>query len=356
MSKVNHEQIARRLKVSRATVTRSLAGYPSIATETRERVLRAAAELGYEASPARVLRKKLLGKDMCIGVLVGIRSPEPGMATFPYIIEGIREQAAHEQVRIDVYHQNPDEFDLSSRRHRIFGHMRSAKWRGAILIYPFDEEAIHRLSRRIPTVATLEDYLSLNVDSIDTDHGSGVLRLIGLLVSQGHRRIGFAAWHYPIGGHWARRRYAACIEGFCAAGLPINPAWAFNVHASDPVLDAKQLAAAVARAVREEGVTAWVCAADHQAYELIRDLSDLGLRVPEDCSVTGFDGIEPVLGLPQATTVSVPHREIGSASLLQLLHRIRYPETPNRKTLVDVSLVHGLTSAAPNPLFKKPSG
>jgi DNA-binding LacI/PurR family transcriptional regulator len=349
MSKVNHEQIARRLKVSRATVTRSLAGYPSIAAGTRERVLRAAAELGYEASPARVLRKKHLGKDMCVGVLVGVRAPEPGTATFPYIIEGIREQAAHEQVCIDVYHQNPDEFDLSSRRHRIFGHMRTAKWRGAILIYPFDEEAIRLLSRRIPTVATLEDYLSLNVDSIDTDHSAGVLKLIGRLVAQGHRRIGFAAWHYPIGGHWTRRRYAACIEGFCAAGLPINSAWAFNVHAAQPVLDTWQLAQAVARVTREEGVSAWVCAADHQAYALIRDLGLLGLRVPEDCSITGFDGIEPAFGLPQATTVSVPHREIGSASLLQLLHRIRYPETPNRNTLVDVSLVPGRSSAPPRP-------
>ena len=58
------------------------------------------------------------------------------------------------------------------------------------------------------------------------------------------------------------------------------------------------LADAVAAATRRDCVTAWVCAADHQAYQLIADLQARGLRVPQDCSVTGFDGNVPPPGLP----------------------------------------------------------
>src|SRR5271154_3612589 len=69
----------------------------------------------------------------------------------------------------------------------------------------------------------------------------------------------------------------------------------------------------------EKGVTAWVCAADHQAYDLIAALQKKGLRVPEDVSVTGFDGIRKPDWAPLLTTVVVPYWEIGYTSGKRLL-------------------------------------
>lgn len=58
-------------------------------------------------------------------------------------------------------------------------------------------------------------------------------------------------------------------------------------------------------------MTAWVCAAAHQAYDLIAALQQRGLRVPGDVSVTGFDGIEQPAREPLLTTAVIPYREIG---------------------------------------------
>jgi DNA-binding LacI/PurR family transcriptional regulator len=340
---INHLLMAETLNLSRATVTRSLANHPSISAETREKVLTLATQLGYAASPARAIRRKKLSKNLSIGVLIGVRSPAPGTATFPFILKGIQQHAAFEQANIDVYYQNPDDFDPEGRRHRVFGHMRTANWRGVILIYPFGEAAIQTISRRISTVAVLEDYVSLGVDSIDTDHSAGILALIEKLAQGGHRRIGFAAWHYPIGGHWATRRFAAYVEGLCTHGLEVNMEWSFNVHRAQPRLSREELADAVVHRTRTDRVTAWVCAADHQAYELVKDLAVRGLRVPEDCSVTGYDGIEPPYGMAQVTTVRVPHEDIGAAALARVINRLHNPKAPARKILVGAEFISGHT-------------
>jgi len=349
MSAVNQSLIAKRLKLSRTTVTRSLANHPSISAETRNKVLRLAEELGYASSPGRALRRRKLTRNITIGVLIGVRTRHPGMASFPFILRGIQEHAVFEEARVDVYYQNPDEFDPEGRRHRVFSHMRTANWRGVILIYPFSEPSIQALATRIPTVAALEDYVSLGVDSIDTDHSSGILALVDQLVAAGHKRIGFAAWYYPVGGHWTTRRFAAYLEGIYSRGLEFNPGWAFNVHSAEPRLTREELADAVAAKTRSDGVTAWVCAADHQAYELIRDLGARGLSVPKDCSVTGYDGITPPYGLMQVATVRVPPEDIGAAALARIMNRLVMPNTPARKILVGAEVIRGESICPPGP-------
>ena len=98
---------------------------------------------------------------------------------------------------------------------------------------------------------------------------------------------------------------------------------------------------------RESGVTAWVCAEDHHAYQLIQRLEAAGLRVPQDCSVTGFGGIEPPAGLPRATSLRAPHEHIGSSALTRMVNRVMYPSSPRRKILVEAQFVPGETVAAP---------
>jgi DNA-binding LacI/PurR family transcriptional regulator len=103
----------------------------------------------------------------------------------------------------------------------------------------------------------------------------------------------------------------------------------------------------VARLVRE-GVTGWVCAADHQAYRLVRDLRELGLRVPKDCSVTGYDGDPVPDGLPQLTTIKMPFRDIGVSSVVSLLRKIDHPTAPRRHILVSGREIYG-ESTGPAP-------
>jgi LacI family transcriptional regulator len=343
---VNQDLIATRLKISRATVSRSLANHPAISEETRAKVLSMAEELGYRQSPGRAARRhSKSSRSLTIGVLVGIPAENVVMATFPYILKGIHERAEVERVKVDVYYQPPGDFHPEESRQSVFRHIRNGDWRGTILIYPFAEAAVDMIARKISTVSVLESYTQAGVDIIDTDDASAVMTLVEKLHAAGHQRIGFVSWTYPIGGHWVTRRFSGYVEALFALGLEFHPEWVINVHKKAAPLLPPAVTNAVERQIKEAGVTAWVCAADHVAYPLIQELPLRGIRVPEDCSITGYDGLEAPDGLNPVTSMRVPHEQIGSSALTRLMNRIGHPAAPRRKILVEAEYVAGKTIA-----------
>ena len=347
MATVNQELIAQRLNLSRATVSRSLANHPAISAETRRRVQEMAEKLGYQQTPGRVGRRGKNSRALTVGVLIGIPAEKVVMATFPYILKGIQERAEIEHVNVDVRYQAPADFDTEASRQVVTRQIRSNDWRGAILIHPFPEPAVAMIARRISTVSVLESYNEPGIDIIDTDDAPAILDLVLRLSAAGHRRIGFVSWTYPVGGHWVARRFSGYVEALFYQGLEFRPEWVINVRKNSPRLLPADVSATVAQIHARDRVTAWVCAADHQAYHLAQDLTARGLRVPEDCSITGFDGLDPVAGQKRVTSMRVPHEQIGSAAVTRLVNRIQHPTAPRRKILVEAQYVAGETIAAP---------
>jgi len=341
---INQQQIAEQLSLSRTTVSRSLANHPAISAETRARVQGLASEMGYRGS-----HRSRKSKPATIGVLIGVPAENVATATFPFILEGIRARAQFEHLSVDVCFEKPAALDPTSKRQSIFRHIRAGDWRGALLIYPFPEPAVDLISRKISTVAVLESYATSGVDTIDTDDSAGILELITKLKDFGHRRIGFLTWEYPVGGHWSMRRFGGYVEALFQHGLEFRSDWVLNICRNIPQLSELGTAIPdrVVQLMARDNITAWVCAADHQAYHLIRELQMRGIRVPQDCSVTGFDGLNPPAGLPQVASMAVPHADIGSSSVARLVSRIMDPNSPRRKILVEARLVEGSTIAPP---------
>lgn len=348
MRTVNQHLLAKRLKLSHTTVSRSLSNHPAISRETRARVHALAAELGYHSPPTRVVRRPREAKPITVGVLIGAPLVNADRATFPTILRGIQHRAAVEHVTIEVVPIDPAEFSPDSAQAHLFRRIRHSRWRGALLIYPFPLPLVESLRQKLSVVSVLTEYQDMRIDVVDTDHHN-VHGLVDCLAKLGHERIGFVSWHYEVGGLWAARRFGVFAEAMFHHGLPVNSKWVFNVgpHRS-PLTNPTDLAEAVLRATRRERVTAWVCAADHQAYQLISDLRTNGVRVPEDCSVTGFDGNEPPPGLPALTTLRVPNENIGESAVAQLITRLLYPRSPQRKILVGTAFEPGMTCAAPH--------
>jgi LacI family transcriptional regulator len=114
----------------------------------------------------------------------------------------------------------------------------------------------------------------------------------------------------------------------------------------------------VAERVRA-GVTGWVCAADHQAYDLIAALKTRGLNVGEHFSVTGFDGIEKPDWAPLLTTAVIPYREIGYTGGRRLFDLMQKRFGSPQHILVASRLRQGETVApvgtlpAPEPAKRK---
>jgi LacI family transcriptional regulator len=313
----------------------------------------AGAEHRWTRGPAKAGGRAAKSPVLTIEVMVGIPAESRVFAPHPLIIRGVRQRAEVEmrerpevgEIRVVVHHRPPAGFHPESERRRPAS--TALHRRGTILVYPYRESAVELLARQTTVVAVLEDYGPLGIDFIDTNDTAGITALVGQLHAAGHVQVGFLSWNYPIAGHWVDRRYRAFAAAMQARGMRFRPEWVLNVLEGQPRLTPPEVDAAAAELVRSAGVTAWVCAADHQAYHLLASLAAEGLRVPRDCSVTGFDGVPPPPGLLPVASMRVPHEHIGSSALTRMLNRILYPSSPQRKIFVEPQLVPGETIAAP---------
>jgi len=359
--RLNQAALAEQLNLSRATISRSLADHPAISLETRQRVRELAAELGYAPSSGRLSGKRNGARgghsgrrraaEFTVGALIGLPKHPTNMTVYSQIVNGLRTRAAVERVTLDLCYQPPEELDVEHIRQGAMRQIRANAWRGALLIHPFPTETVAALKRRLSLVSILERYAQPELDIIDVDDAPAISQLVHRLATTGHTRIGFVSWTYPVAGGWVARRFSGYVEALFSLGLEFRPKWVLNVHQAASQLSPSAVSATVARLIEKDTVTAWVCAADHQAYGLISDLHARGLRVPHDCSVTGFDGLPPPESLtpaerlPRVTSMAVPHEQIGAAALTRLVNRIANPIAPYKKTLVDPHLIEGETLA-----------
>jgi LacI family transcriptional regulator len=345
MPRINQHWLASQLNLSQTTVSRALANHPAINATTKAQVWDLAAQHGYRFAPSRRAGGRISSEPMVIGVLIAIPTRERGHAeTSQLVLRGIAERGSSEVVTLDVLYQEPADHSPGVLQKR----MRQRRWKACILIHPMVPELVAMLARTVPCVSVVENYRIDYLDSVDVDQIEAVGSLVRRLHAAEHRHIGFLSWVYDVPTPWVFHRFGSYVETMFQLGLPFDPDCVINVQGGQ-AFSAQEVADIAAARIRA-GTTAFVCAADHQAYLLRRLLRKAGLRVPEDVSLTGFDGIEPDKGESQIATVRVPYEEIGRSALHQLLRRISFPTAPRRHVLVDGELLEGTSIAAiPQP-------
>jgi LacI family transcriptional regulator len=336
MSRINQQKIAEQLSLSQTTVSRALANHPSINAETKAQVWERAARLGYQMPPSRARSSRNVSEPTVIGVVIAIPRRQRGHAeTSQLVLRGVAERSSTDVVTLDILYQEPSEHDPKQLQKRL----RQGRWKGCILVHPMTDEVVELISKTIACVSVVENYRRNFIDSVDVDQIEAISTLVRRLHDGGHRRIGFLSWIYEVPTPWVYHRFGAYLETIVQLGLDYHPEDLINIHPKER-LTPEEVADAVVAGIKR-GVTAFVCAADHQAYETRRLLAARGIRVPEDCSLTGFDGIEPPTGATRITTVRVPYDEIGRSAFHQLMRRIEHPTAPRRHVLVDGELVEG---------------
>lgn len=339
MGKVNQQELARRLNLSQTTISRSLANHPAINAETKALVLETAAKLGYSQRIKRTAPSTAESGPAIWGVLITMPKGSSGPSeTFQQVLKGIADKSSVHESILDVVYNEPE----STEPGQLVKRIRNTKWAGVILIYPIDPVLAHEVANLTPCVSIVENYRHDLIDSVDVDQSEGIISLIGKLHEQGHRRIAYMTWSYTVPTPWVMHRFGSYVEGLYSHGLEFDPGLVVNLNPDKPI-DPDACSEQVANLVRNEGLTAVICPADHQAYTLVRDLKAKGINVPEDVSVTGFDGIRPPLGNQQLATVKVPYEELGRSAVHQLLRRIEQPTAPRRHTLVDGDILQGVT-------------
>jgi LacI family transcriptional regulator len=182
-------------------------------------------------------------------------------------------------------------------------------------------DLLERIARRKPVVAVSQRPQDDGLSHVSVDNRGGMRAMTEhLLVDHGMRELLFVGYMDTFD---AQERFAGFKAALKAAGLrvPSKPAELVGTYSVESVV-ADVLA-------RDELPEAFVCVSDEVAFDLMRALSERGVRVPEHAAVTGFDGIVAGRVLrPALTTVRQPMQAMGRAVVDILLERIADPAGP----------------------------
>ncbi len=344
MTPVNQQVLADRLNISRTTVSRCFTNHQGINPKTRAEVFSLAAKLGYHYLQPRTPTKGAQ-KSRSIGVLICSEVEEfnrpdyesPGLELLP----GVTEFAQLHHWQTEVHFVSPRAKSVADRCYTSMQGFKRRLWSGLLLLYPFAPQIVAEISSRFPCVSLVEQYGRTAIDCVDVNHYKGIAALIDRLQQKGHTRIGFFSRKYPVEAVWANRRLSAYIENLIKRGMPFNERDIIHLDPTSPATIKEGYRQAVEQI--RAGVTAWVCAADHQAYDLIVAMKEHGIKVPEDISVTGFDGILRPEGLPALETVRIPYYEIGFGAGRRLFEKLNKRYDVPQEILLDCRIQEGQT-------------
>jgi LacI family transcriptional regulator len=332
MNRPTQVDVAQRAGVSRATVSYVLNGLTEgrvpISDETRQRVLDAIEELGYEPDArAQALRS---GNTNTIALIIpDLRNPH-----FCEYATGVEEAA-----RAAGYHLLLSSTSLSDEYAvDIFKDLARRRFDGLIITGSFilksaeAQTILARIRKRnLPVVEMNEFY---GVDSASSDYREATTEVVSYLLSLGHRRIGFV---YGVADHeLGLDRLQPFQESLNHAVITIGPE--LIVECGPTSEDGYQAAMKLLKLPNRP--TAIIAINDLLAISTIRAAGDLGLRVPDDLSVVGFDNIPMANYLvPRLTTVTKDAYTAGRNAFEMLLARIQNPDLPRQVLHLPAKLI-----------------
>jgi LacI family transcriptional regulator len=326
------DQVARRARVSTATVSRVLNDKAVVKEATRARVLRAIEELKY--SPNLNARSLAGAKSRSIGVIVS-NIENPFFLDIYKAVESGAHRAGYEVVMANTDYR-PERLVTSVRLmvgRRVAGL--------AAIVSEMDAELVDELNRhRIPVVFYDVGTPRRNITNLRVNYRRGMQTLTSYLYSLGHRRLGFVGHHATLGP--INERFRAVVDA--AAGYSdLEVAAATD---GDTLEGGRRAARTLLSGASPP--TALVCVNDLMAVGALRELRERGLRVPEDVSVTGFDDILLAQFCdPPLTSVRIPRDQIGRTICNVLMPRDAAPL--EHDILVDAELVVRGSTGRPRP-------
>ncbi len=343
MPRPSIKHVAAAAGVSVATVSRALNAPETVRADTATRVHRAIARLGFR--PNLVGRNLREGRTRTVGVVL----PTFTNAVFAECLEGI-ERAARERdyaVVLTATDYHADEEDEACERllsHRVDGLILT-------VANAAKSRLLDRLEReRVATVLVYNPMASGRRLTVSVDNRAAAREAVEHLIALGHRRIAMLTGTL-VASDRAAERYRGYRDALKAAGLEPRRAVEMPRH-TEGNLD-------VLREIFRGALapTALFCSNDLLAIAVMRDLRALALKVPDDVSLVGFDGI--AFGQyvdPPLTTIEQPSKEMGARALDLLAARLE-----EQRGLAAIQLPHRLRTglstraveAAPKPARRK---
>lgn len=329
------KEIARLAGVSTATVSRALSQPARVSPETRAQVMAVVEEHDYRVNSfARSLRVRRA--DAVLALV-----PNLGNPFFSEIIAGIQEGLSPAGIDLLV----TDTLSQQARRQSPVGHLQAARADGIICLdggLPadlLDELAASDVASRVVFACEWPEGRSFT--TVRSDNRAGMALAVQHLVGLGHSR--FALLTGPAGNVLTKERQEGAMAALSEAGLSLPAARIKG--GSFEIRDGYRAAGELMRCA--ERPTAILCASDQLAIGCISGLSELGIRVPEDVSVVGFDDIAlAAYSRPPLTTIRQDRRRLGRCAAKNLLASLAGSPAPELLTTLPVEIVVRRSTAA----------
>lgn len=310
-------EVARRARVSIATVSRTINGVPTVTPQLSRRVWKVVKELGYY--PNTQARALVSGRSRIFGLIVSeITNP-----FFPEIVQGFEDvavQHSYEILTTSTVH-DPKRMALSVRR------MIERRVEGvAIVTFGMEEELFHDLKPRQVPLVFIDVGPSLpRVSNIRIDYLHGIRQAVQHLAALRHEEIAFISGPLVLKTAIARRR--AFLQAMEEVGLPVESKYQIEGnHTMEGGIEAlKQLLSL------SKPPTAVLCSNDMTAIGVMRQAYEEGINVPGSLSVIGFDDVRLAQFItPPLTTVKMSQTEIARLAFHALLSELqRKTSSPN---------------------------
>lgn len=330
MKRASSRDVARLAGVSQATVSHVINGRDAakghVSEETRARVLAAIEKLGYQPNAtARTLRTQRSG-------LVALLTPDLTNPFYPLLAQAVQDVLLEHDYELLIYNSRGDA-RLESR------FLDKIVQRGAegVIVVAWHLTRAHVdqvLNAGMGFVSVGGDFGHPAISIVASRDHRGAKDAVRHLVRNGHRRIAHIAGdHATLPGRLRMEGYLAALSD---AGIDADTSL---IVQSDFL---RGSAAPLARALMtsEHPPTAIFAANDTMAVDAMIAVQGLGLRVPEDVAVVGYDDTtDAQLARPQLTTLRQPIEAMGKAAAHVLIRAITDPTAPPTRTILDCALI-----------------
>ncbi len=303
---VKAKDLAKRMGISVSTVYKAFNGADDINAETRAAVLETAAEMGYIGGTRHKASKRVC-------VFMG-RMGAPHVTYYLYEVMLAFKQMAEGQGYEVVIRSLEDE--SYAPFYRV---IEQERFDGAIVLGLNDSSPFFdHLDEAACPIVLVDNYVEGKLIScVTSDNLSGMGMVVSHLIQLGHRRIGFINGEQQ--SFTSRERFAGFLNAITLGELTYDPELVFNGDFSE------RSGEQGAELLLGKRVTALVCASDLMAIGAIRRLKELGLQIPQDMSVTGFDDIRISTYIsPTLTTVRINIKDVGFRAFMCLKNLIEY--------------------------------
>jgi LacI family transcriptional regulator len=315
MKRITIEDVARRARVSKGTVSAVINAKNSVKAGTRDHVLETMKELNFR--PKGVARNLKNGvPDKSIGIII----KDLNYPFYTSIATGVKEYANSKGYSVIVTSTDDDH-----KCEKTLSHLFSTKDIKGTIIAPIVQgtaeiEHLFKLKMINYPFVLLEDVRGIQANVVAIDNIRAIKRAVKYLISSGHSKIVHFAGP-PQSSH-TQERIEGFRHAFSESTLAFKNEMIVSVGSHYDECVAKTLEYFKNRA-REDYPTAIVCFNDHQALAVMMALKDLQIRVPEDISIIGNDDIfyAKIYPVP-LTTIRAPQEEIGRRAAEILIRNI----------------------------------